>query len=63
VRFAVFAKEAVKVIADARQVEALPSNEKGLPTHVIFERVKAKTAAAHDIATFSALLYPEDEVA
>lgn len=59
-RFAVFASEAVKVIAEARQVEALPSQTKGMATHDVAQRVAAKSAAKQDIATFSPMLYPED---
>lgn len=58
-----FAQSAVQVLAEAKQIEAMPSTEKGLSTHALRERITAKGAAVKDIATFSALLYPEDEAA
>lgn len=59
-RFAVFAQEAVKVIAEARQIEALPSQTKDMAPREVHERVTAKNAAKVDIETFTPLLYPED---
>jgi hypothetical protein len=56
----VFAQEAVGVIAQAREVEALPSNAKGMDYNDVHQRMTAKTAAKQDIATFTPLLYPED---
>lgn len=58
-----FAQTAVQVLAEAKQIEAMPSMEKGLSTHALRARLTAKSAADKDIATFSALLYPEDEAA
>lgn len=60
-RFAVFAERAVGVIDEARQIEALPSQTPNMAAHDVFSRVQAKSAAAKDIETFTALLYPEDE--
>jgi hypothetical protein len=63
VRFAMFAERAVKVLLDAKQILAMPSNEAGLSTAALRERLAAKSAAAQDLAVFTAILYPEDEAA
>lgn len=60
-RFAVFAQEAVKVLHDARAIEALPSNGPGLSARDLSDRLSAKSAAKQDIATFSEMLFPPDE--
>lgn len=58
-----FAERAVKVLEDAKQILAMPSNEAGLSTSALRERLAAKSAAAKDLETFTAILYPEDEAA
>lgn len=61
VRFAVFAERAAGILSESRQVQAMPSNEKGWTAAQLRDRHAAKSAANHNIATFEPLLYPPDE--
>lgn len=56
-----FAERASAELAQLREVQALPSNEKGLAPEALMARYRAKKAADEAIPLLEDLLFPEDE--